>query len=243
MMRQKLGVKNALELDGISACLNKGTTTEANINDFFQSRGMQFTLEVFREIRRCPGSVSRRDICDVYTADHSALHAQRSRLKTPRRAHDPACHHFERAARTGGPAWRRSVVRDRQMDTVRIDQCRGTRRHRIANALKLSRESKTPAIRRLLGSRGRDRKETRVLIAKWAFRAIRQVGNYDEDVRTQSRRQVVAQDRSRHQRIVDDAAAYSMRLLFDKRYCGCRRPIDDRPTWRRHRRRVDRPDQ
>lgn len=177
MMRQTLGVKNALELDSISACLNTGTTTEANINDFFQSRGMQFTLRSFEKSDDALAAYQDGE-CDVYTADHSALYAQRSRLETPgqhmilpaiisKEPLGPAVWH-------GDDQWYQ-IVKWTLYALINAEEQGVT----SANALKLSRESKTPAIRRLLGVQGEIGKKLG-LDKKWAFRAIRQVGNYDE---------------------------------------------------------------
>lgn len=177
MVRQKLGVKNALELDGITACLNTGTTTEANINDFFQSRGMQFTLRAFERSDDALAAYQDGE-CDVYTAEHSALHAQRSRLDSPSEHQIlPAIISKEPlgpVVRHGDDRWF-EVVKWTLFALINAEELGVT----AANALKLSRESKTPAIRRLLGVEGE--MGTKLgLDAQWAFRAIRQVGNYDE---------------------------------------------------------------
>lgn len=177
MMRQKLGVKNALELDGVTACLNTGTTTEANINDFFQSRGMQFALKSFEKSDDALAAYQDGE-CDVYTADHSALYAQRSRLDSPSQHMIlPAIISKEPlgpAVRHGDDQWF-EIVRWTLFALINAEEQGVT----SANALKLSRESKTPAIRRLLGVEGEIGKKLG-LDEKWAFRAIRQVGNYDE---------------------------------------------------------------
>jgi len=177
MMRQNLGVKNALELDGVTACLNTGTTTEANINDFFQSRGMQFTLKSFEKSDDALAAYQDGE-CDVYTADHSALYAQRSRLETPSKHMIlPAIISKEPlgpAVRHGDDQWL-EIVKWTLFALINAEEQGVT----SANALKLSRESKTPAIRRLLGVEGEIGKKLG-LDEKWAFRAIRQVGNYDE---------------------------------------------------------------
>ncbi len=177
MMRRTLGVKNALELDGVTACLNTGTTTEANINDFFQSRGMRFTLKSFEKSDDALAAY-RDGECDVYTADHSALYAQRSRLKTPSQHMIlPAIISKEPlgpAVRHGDDRWF-EIVKWTLFALINAEEQGVT----SANALKLSRESKTPGIRRLLGADGEIGKKLG-LDDKWAFRAIRQVGNYDE---------------------------------------------------------------
>lgn len=177
MTRRKLGVKNALELDGVTVCLNKGTTTEANIKDFFQSRGMQFTLKSFEKSDDALAAY-QKDMCDVYTADHSALYAQQSRLETPSQhvilpsiiSKEP----LGPAVRHGDDQWF-EIVKWTLFALINAEELGVT----SSNALKLSRESKTPAIRRLLGVDSAIGKKLG-LDKKWAFRAIRAIGNYDE---------------------------------------------------------------
>lgn len=177
MTRRKLGVKNALELDGVTVCLNKGTTTEANVNDFFQSRGMQYTLISFEKSDDALAAY-RKGECDVYTADHSALYAQQSRLQTPSQhmilpsiiSKEP----LGPAVRHGDDQWF-EIVKWTLFALINAEELGVT----ASNALKLSRESKTPAIRRLLGVDSAIGKKLG-LDQKWAFRAIREIGNYDE---------------------------------------------------------------
>ncbi len=177
MLRRQLDVKNALELDGVTVCLNTGTTTEDNINDFFQSRGMNFTLNAFEKSDDALAAYQDGE-CDVYTAEHSALHAQRSRLESPdEHMILPAVISKEPlgpAVRHGDDQWF-EIVKWTLFALINAEELGVT----AANAQKLRRESKTPAIRRLLGVDGEIGRKLG-LDPEWAFRAIREVGNYDE---------------------------------------------------------------
>ena len=42
MVREDLGVKSALELDGAAICVTAGTTTEINLADYFRANGMVY---------------------------------------------------------------------------------------------------------------------------------------------------------------------------------------------------------
>src|SRR5579862_1684892 len=47
MVRKKLGVTSAKQLDGASVCVQQGTTTELNLADFFRANNMKFEPVVF----------------------------------------------------------------------------------------------------------------------------------------------------------------------------------------------------
>jgi general L-amino acid transport system substrate-binding protein len=47
MVRRKLGVSSARELNGKSVCTQQGTTTELNLADYFRSNSMKYQLVLF----------------------------------------------------------------------------------------------------------------------------------------------------------------------------------------------------
>ncbi|MEM7444557.1 MAG: amino acid ABC transporter substrate-binding protein [Pseudomonadota bacterium] len=79
MVPANLGVTSAHELDGATACVQQGTTTELNLSDFFRANGMTFepvVIESFDEVNAA--FFSGR--CDVYTTDASGLASIRAVL-------------------------------------------------------------------------------------------------------------------------------------------------------------------
>ena len=76
------GMTSALELTGARICVVSGTTTEANAAEYFANNGMEVTFLRFTD-RGEARKAYANDECDVYTADSSALAAERSLLAVP----------------------------------------------------------------------------------------------------------------------------------------------------------------
>lgn len=82
MVRHARNVSSALELNDSKVCVQAGTTTELNLQDYFRVNGMKFeavptgtaedALKAYESGR-----------CDVLTADASQLHGELSRLRRP----------------------------------------------------------------------------------------------------------------------------------------------------------------
>ena len=47
MVRKKLGVSSAKELNGASICTQQGTTTELNLADYFRANNMKYEVVAF----------------------------------------------------------------------------------------------------------------------------------------------------------------------------------------------------
>jgi general L-amino acid transport system substrate-binding protein len=82
MVKKSLSIKSAKELNGASICVQKGTTTELNLADFFRVNKLQYKNVVFE---KADESIAAYDAarCDAVTDDSSALYANRLRLKNP----------------------------------------------------------------------------------------------------------------------------------------------------------------
>src|SRR5450432_3748986 len=72
MVRTALKVNSALELNGASVCVQKGTTTELNLADYFRANKMQVKSVNFATSTE---AVKAYDAgrCDAYTTDASGL--------------------------------------------------------------------------------------------------------------------------------------------------------------------------
>jgi general L-amino acid transport system substrate-binding protein len=82
LVKKNLGVSSALELDGARICVQSGTTTEANLADYFRTNKLQYEQIAYDT------SVATREgfesnYCDVLTSDASQLAAIRSELANP----------------------------------------------------------------------------------------------------------------------------------------------------------------
>ena len=85
MVSKSLGVKSALELNGAAVCLQSGTTTELNLNDYFSSNNMEYkSINYDTSDATVKGFEAGR--CDVLTSDQSQLYALRIKLENPKSA-------------------------------------------------------------------------------------------------------------------------------------------------------------
>ena len=176
MVRKKLGVKSAKQLNGASVCVNIGTTTELNLSDFFRANGMKFKPVVFEKADEVVAAYDAGR-CDVYTTDRSGLAAQRIKLKNPDEhvvlpeiiSKEP----LGPVVRHGDNKWG-DIVRWSLYAMVEAEELGVTSK----NVNKMS-SSKNPNIRRLLGVEG-DLGKNLGLPSGWAFNIIKEVGNYGE---------------------------------------------------------------
>jgi len=176
MVRSDLGIKSALELDGASACVNIGTTTELNLSDYFRTNNMKLNPVVFEKADEVVAAYDAGR-CDVYTTDQSGLAAQRQKLK------DPGAHMLLPEIISKEPLG--PVVRhgdDKWLDVVKWTLYAMIEAEELgvtsANVDKM-KGSDNPGIRRLLGVEGDGGKNLGVSV-DWAYNIVKQVGNYGE---------------------------------------------------------------
>ena len=177
MVHTELGVKSAKELAGASVCVQIGTTTELNMADYFRSNNMDYKPVVFEKADEVVAAYDAGR-CDVYTTDQSGLAAQRQKLK------DPAAHMVLPEVISKEPLG--PVVRhgdDQWLDVVKwsLYAMLEAEEYGVSsqNADSMKGSSKNPVIKRLLGIEG-DLGKNLGLDSEWAFRIIKQVGNYGE---------------------------------------------------------------
>ncbi|GGF34677.1 amino acid ABC transporter substrate-binding protein [Youhaiella tibetensis] len=76
------GATSSLELGGARICVVSGTTTQDNATAYFDHAGLKVTFLTFKE-RPEARAAYEQGKCDAYTADRSALAAERSLLAQP----------------------------------------------------------------------------------------------------------------------------------------------------------------
>jgi general L-amino acid transport system substrate-binding protein len=82
MVRADSGVEDIEDLDGASICVQSGTTTELNLADAFNVRGIEYSPQVFADADATwQGYESGR--CDAFTTDKSGLVAYQSIAENP----------------------------------------------------------------------------------------------------------------------------------------------------------------
>lgn len=80
LIRQSEGITSALQLEGAKICVLKGTTSEINLKRYFGAKKVRVNIVEFEDRSSAlKAYVDRR--CDAYSADKSALAAQRLQLK------------------------------------------------------------------------------------------------------------------------------------------------------------------
>lgn len=177
IVKKLLGVTSALQLSGAAICFLSGTTTEANVADFFREKEMAYTPVMFATLDELVAGFDAGK-CDTYTADVSQLYAVRLRLGNPDDAlvlpdvisKEP----LGPAVRQGDEQWF-TIVRWVLFALINAEELEVTR----ANAAALRADSKNPAVRRLLGAEGSFGADMG-LDPDWASRAIAATGNYGE---------------------------------------------------------------
>jgi general L-amino acid transport system substrate-binding protein len=82
MVRKKLGVSSAKELNGASVCTQQGTTTELNLADYFRANNMKYEVVAFVGADETFDAYNAGR-CDAFTTDASGLYATRLKAASP----------------------------------------------------------------------------------------------------------------------------------------------------------------
>jgi general L-amino acid transport system substrate-binding protein len=176
MVRRKLGVSSARELDGKSICVQQGTTTELNLTDHFRANNMKYQSVLFTTADEAKKAYDAGR-CDAFTTDVSGLYVARSWVSIPDEdvilpeiiSKEP----LGPAVRHGDNQWG-DIVRWTHMAMLNAEELGVTK----ANVDQM-KTSDNPEIKRLLGTEGKFG-EAVGLTNDWAVRVIKHVGNYAE---------------------------------------------------------------
>ena len=178
MVRKATGIKSVNDFQaGVKVCTNTGTTTELNMADFFKSKGVQYEPVVFEKADEVVQAYDSGR-CDTYTTDKSGLAAQRTKLTKPDDhvvlpetiSKEP----LGPVVRQGDAKWE-DVVRWSLNVWIEAEEY-GVNSGNI-DAMK---DSKNPAIQRIVGAEGTKNGEALGLDQEWSYRIIKQIGNYGE---------------------------------------------------------------
>jgi general L-amino acid transport system substrate-binding protein len=173
-----LKVKSAKQLKGATICVQSGTTTEKNLADYFRANKIQYKPVVFEDLKALIAAYSEGR-CKVFTSDASQLAAIRANdMKVPADhiilpeiiSKEP----LGPAVRRGDEDWAKLVTwvhfamltaEELGITSANVDE---------------KRSDTTPEVQRLLGQGNNDFGKSIGVDAAWAYRAIKQVGNYGE---------------------------------------------------------------
>lgn len=177
LVRRSLDLASAAELGGARICVQRASTSELNVADWFRLRGLEYTAVVAAN-EEAARTAYAREQCDALSADVSALAAGRTILPNPEQhtllpdviSKEP----LGPAVKRGDESWT-SIVRWTLNALVLAEELGVTR----ANADQLADDSPDPQIRRLLGAEG-EIGPMLGLRKDWARAAIKAEGNYGE---------------------------------------------------------------
>lgn len=176
LISKKLGVSSAKELDGATFCIQAGTTTELNLTDYFKANNMDYKAVTYDTSGQTIDGF-KKGRCDAVTSDASQLYGLRIKMDNPDSvmvlpeiiSKEP----LGPVVRQGDDNWF-NVVRWSLFATLEAEEL-GVSSSNVDQQLK----SENPGVKRLLGLSG-DAGENLGLKADWAYKIVKQVGNYSE---------------------------------------------------------------
>ena len=176
LVRKKLGVNSALQLNGASVCTQQGTTTELNLADYFRANNLKYEVVAFATSDE---TVKAYDAgrCDAFTTDASGLYAERLKLANPDEhlvlpeiiSKEP----LGPSVRNNDPQWF-NLVKWTHFAMLNAEEL-GVTQANVEQQLK----SDNPEIKRLLGTEGKFGEQVG-LTPDWVVRIVKHVGNYGE---------------------------------------------------------------
>ena len=171
-------MKAAKDLDGATVCVQPGTSTELAINDYFRLNNIKFTPVEIQDVNEIQNAfLSGR--CDAYSTDSSALAG--FRFQQGPKASDLTLLPEIISKEPLGPMVRKGD--DKWFDIVKwthYAQVDAEERGVTSKNVDTFATSTDPNIRRLLGIEG-DLGKALGLDNKWAYNAIKMVGNFGEE--------------------------------------------------------------
>jgi len=177
MVPKKIGAKSVKDLNGAAVCVLPGSTSEKVAADLFRSQGISYTPVVI-ESQKELNTAFFGGRCDVFIQSTSGLMSARANFAPNPAdyvilpgvyAKDP----MGPVVRQGDPQWR-DIVAWTVYVMIEAEESGVTSQN-----VDEMRKSKDPNIARLLGQKD-NLGETLGLDNDWAYRIIKQVGNYSE---------------------------------------------------------------
>jgi general L-amino acid transport system substrate-binding protein len=176
IVRRSRGIDQPRQLGGATICVTPGTTTEADVADYFRKHDLRFTPVVIERLEEAQTAYFNGR-CDAFASDQSALAGVRSRAARP----DDHLVMAEMISKAPlGPAvmpsdtrWVKVVrwVVFAMIDAEELGLTAATIDAALANP--------APEIRRFVGNEG-DFGPMLGLDRRWAFAIVKQVGNMHE---------------------------------------------------------------
>lgn len=178
MVPKKAGLKKIVHLNGMTVCVEKGTTHVQNLADYFAAHGMKVT-QLILDSSADVASAFFSGRCSAYTSDASQLVAVRLRAPGGAESFDILSERISKeplgpVVRRGDDDWF-TLIRWVLFALIAAEEA-GITQDNIAANLKQTHD---PALRRAFGIEGGFGKALGVG-DDWAVRAVKAVGNYGE---------------------------------------------------------------
>jgi general L-amino acid transport system substrate-binding protein len=176
LVKRRLGVKSALELDGATICLHDGQQKQDHLSDFFQEHEIRFSSTNFDSLERAARELVNGR-CEVVTDNRSRLYGLRLSLERAddyvilpevisREPHGPI-------VRQGDDGWF-AIVRWVLFALLTAEEYGLT-----SDTVDAAMADPDVRVQTFLGQTGNFHKGLG-LDARWAYQVIKQVGNYAE---------------------------------------------------------------
>lgn len=176
MVKQASNIKTLADLKNKSICIQTGTTTEQNLTDQLQKRGIPYKPVVFEDVNTTFATYAEGR-CDGVTADRSQLVSRRTTLPNPVEhivLEEPLSKEPLAPAVAGGDRAWIDVVRWSVFALIEAEELGIT-----SQTLAQFSSSKDPSVRRFLGLEG-DLGKGMNIPNDFASRIVKHVGNYGE---------------------------------------------------------------
>jgi general L-amino acid transport system substrate-binding protein len=176
LVRASSGVKRATDLTGATICVSAGSTSELNLADWARANNVKYQPVVFEQVQEGRDAYNKGR-CDAYSTDASQLASIATIMHDPENqvvlpdiiSKEP----LGPAVRQGDDQWY-AIVKWTLNALIEAEE-QGITQANVDEKL----NSEAPPTRRLLGVQG-DFGKFLALDNRWAYRAIKTVGNYGE---------------------------------------------------------------
>jgi general L-amino acid transport system substrate-binding protein len=178
LVRKGGGVTKFSDLKNATICIEKGTTSQANLDDYFRSKGWKYKPIILESLIKAQEAFFSGQ-CKSYTSDRSHLAAVRSGIRGGPKTYTILPGQISKeplgpVVRRGDDEWF-TLVRWVLFALIEAEEMGVTQ----ANVLSKAKEKGNPDLERFLGSSGNFGK-TLGISNDWTVRIVESVGNYGE---------------------------------------------------------------
>jgi general L-amino acid transport system substrate-binding protein len=178
LVRKGGGITKVSDLKNATICIEKGTTSQANLDDYFRSKGWKYKPIIFESLIKTQEAFFSGQ-CKSYTSDRSQIAAVRSGIRDGSRTYTILPGQISKeplgpVVRRGDDDWF-TLVRWVLFALIEAEEMGVTK----ANVRAKAKEKGNPDLERFLGSSGNFGKAMGVS-NDWTVRIVESVGNYGE---------------------------------------------------------------